>query len=84
MTFMQCLTRKTPLENERDLMARIGVRCVWCTLPYFALALGLAAFGEMRPLLTPASAIALAVPLAGAVLDWRRLQLRTNVREATA
>jgi hypothetical protein len=76
MTLWQWLTKKQPLNDSRDVMARVGFRCVWCTLPYFAVALALAAFGQTELLLTPASGVVLFVPIAGGILDWYRVHRR--------
>ena len=67
-------TRTLPLNDGRDVMARIGFRCVWCTIPYFALALLCAALGKPVLLLNPFAAIPLIVPVAGGVLDWLRVR----------
>jgi hypothetical protein len=61
-----------PLRDERDLLARVGVRYLCCTGPYFVLlwiiglwrdkselSLGMLAFG--------------CIPLLGALVDWHRL-----------
>jgi hypothetical protein len=76
MTVWHWLTKKLPLDDDRDVMARIGFRYVWCTLPYFAAALGMAAFGVTTLLLSPLSVVPLVVPIAGGILDWWRVRRR--------
>jgi hypothetical protein len=76
MTVWQWLTKTLPLENERDVMARIGFRFIWCTVPYFLLMFVLSAFG-ITVLFSPALALMiLFLPIIGGVADWRRLQRR--------
>ncbi len=38
MSAWKWLTQKLPLEDDRDIMARIGFRFIWCTGPYFLVA----------------------------------------------
>ena len=38
MNLWKTLTSKIPLEDGRDAAARIAVRFVFCTFPYFAIA----------------------------------------------
>ena len=76
MTIWQGLTKTLPLNDEHDVLARIGFRFVWCTGPYFLVAYALSAFGDRTMLLHPASFFVLALPLAGGLLDWCRLRWR--------
>ena len=78
MTVWQWFTKKLPLEDQRDVMARIGFRFLWCTGPYFLLAVILSAF-DMTAMLSPSLAlVVLAIPIIGGVIDWRRLKRRVE------
>lgn len=78
MNVWQSLTKTFPLEDERDLMARIGVRFVWGTGPYFLVALLLSMFGYDNLLRPWLSLWILAIPFLGGVIDWRRLNSRSK------
>jgi hypothetical protein len=76
MTVWQWLTKKLPLEDKRDVMARVGVRFLWCTGPYFLLAFILSAL-DINVMLSPALAVViLSIPIIGGVADWCRLKRR--------
>ena len=76
MTVWQSLTKKFPLEDDRDIMARIGFRFIWCTGPFFLLVFILSAFG-ITAMSSPWLALPiLSVPFIGGVIDWRRLKRR--------
>lgn len=75
MSLWQSMTT-IPLVDSRDVLARIGVLCVWCTLPYFAFILTWAAFDPSRSVATPSSFFMLAIPVLGGLLDWYRIKRR--------
>jgi len=76
MTVWQWLTKSRPLEDERDIMARIGFRFIWCTGPYFLLAFIFSRFGSPLLLLSWSALFFLSIPFIGGVIDWRRLKGR--------
>ena len=78
MTLWQWFTNTLPLNDERDAMARVGCRFLWCTAPYFIIALSLASFGNAALLRTPLALFMVAIPILGGLIDWRRLQRRTS------
>ena len=74
-------TRQLPLEDHRDVFARIGFRFIWATAPYFVLTyvLRIGAFGG-RPegaIQHFLSVFVFVVPILGGALDWWRLSHRT-------
>jgi hypothetical protein len=79
MTIWQWLTKRILLEDERDIMARIGFRFIWCTGPYFFLALVLSAFGKSKMLLSWPAFFFLAIPFIGGLVDWYRLKGRISM-----
>ncbi len=85
MNFWQVLTKTVPLEEERDILARIGLRFLWCTGPYFLFVIIWFAFVTNRnsPLteLWP-SLFFLAIPFLGGLNDWRRLKRQVEQLEA--
>lgn len=76
MRIWKWLTKKYPLHDDRDVMARIGVRFLSCTAPYLVYVMTSTALGHEVSLLTPFSAVAVLMPLAGGLLDWCRLASR--------
>jgi hypothetical protein len=80
MSFWQTM-KSLPLEDNRDILARIGMRCVCCTLPYFVFVYALNAFGFESPLTSPMSMWIVAIPIIGGVVDWFRIH-RQSVRSA--
>lgn len=74
MTLRQWLTTSPPLENERDAMARVGFRFLWCTAPYFLLSLLSMAFGYDQLLQSQWAIIMVGIPLIGGLADWRQLK----------
>jgi hypothetical protein len=83
MDLWKTLTSTIPLEDGRDAGARIAVRFVFCTFPYFAIALVLNALGNDRFLTTWMAPFFLAIPLVGGVIDWYRLGRRTKAASPT-
>jgi len=83
MTFWQWITKSWPLQDERDAMARIGARFLWCGVPYFAMAALMERFGDTT-LWNSHRCILLVVfiPMVGGLIDWRRLQLARTKRPA--
>lgn len=73
MTYWHWLTKKLPLLNDRDVLARMGFRFMWCTGLYFVVAWILAAFGHMTLLVNPGALMIIAIPFAGGMLDWHRV-----------
>jgi hypothetical protein len=73
MRIWKWLTKTYPLHDDKDVMARIGVRFLWCTAPYFVCAMTWAALRHEWLILNPVSAFAFLVPLVGGLLDWCRL-----------
>lgn len=64
--------RTLPLETSREVWARIGFRCIWCTIPYFSFALVAAALGDPTFVLSPFAVVALIVPVIGGMIDaWK-------------
>ncbi|HEX8523875.1 MAG TPA: hypothetical protein VF669_16595 [Tepidisphaeraceae bacterium] len=78
MGLWQSMTTTIPLVNSRDVLARIGVRCVWCTLPYFAFILAWAVFDPSRSVATPLSFFMLALPILGGLLDSYRIKRKSS------
>ena len=83
MNLWKTLTSRIPLEDGRDAAARIAVRFVFCTFPYFAIALGLNASGNNRLLTNWMAVFFLAIPIAGGMIDWYRLAQRTKAASPT-
>ena len=81
MNVWQWLAKKLPLENDRDIMARIGFRFIWCTGPYFLVAILLSIFGSSTLFTSWPSMFILAIPFVGGVVDWYRLKHRTKCVE---
>ncbi len=77
MTLWQMLCSVPPLVDERDVMARIGFRFLWCTGPYFIVAAALSAFGNAALLANPAAFFMAAIPVLGGLHDWRRIRSRS-------
>ena len=73
MNTWKWLTKKYPLENSRDIMARIGVRFVWCTGPYFLFAIVIATLGDNRLFTSWLTLFMLAIPFVGGLIDSYRL-----------
>ena len=48
MNVWQWLTKKLPIEDDRDILARVGFRFIWCTGPYFLVAGILSFFGSSK------------------------------------
>jgi hypothetical protein len=71
-------TRTLPLGNRRDVWVRLWMRLVWCTIPYFAVALYCAAWGDMSLLIPPIWVIPVLVPIAGLILDSRRIRSKLH------
>lgn len=72
-------TGRLPLEDRRDVLARVGFRFLWVTVPYFGMAwfFGLDPFGPPRPLLgLSATFLVISIPLIGGLIDWCRVQSR--------
>ncbi len=79
MTVPYWLTKSIPLDNERDMMARIGLRFLCCTGPYFLIAIILYAFGRPSMLLSMwLGLFFLLIPFVGGVIDWYRLKDRSK------
>jgi len=75
----QWWTRKLPLENDQDVLARIGFRFLWATAPYFALTylFGIGPFGDQPQALQRFLAVfVFVIPLLGGALDWLRVHHR--------
>ena len=68
--------KTTTLNDRRDLIARMRVRFLWCTLPLLLATLFAAANGELEFFLNPLFLIPLIMPIAGGAVDWFRLRLR--------
>ena len=84
MNTWQSLTKKLPLEDGRDVMARIGVRFVWCTGPYFLIALILSMLGNSSLLASSVALWILAIPFLGGIIDCRRLNSRKRAPSTPA
>jgi hypothetical protein len=72
-------TRRLPLENDRDVLARIGFRFIWATAPYFAVTdlLGIGPFGDHgQGFQRFVTAFIFAIPILGGALDWLRVHHR--------
>ncbi|WP_237229021.1 hypothetical protein [Rubinisphaera sp. JC750] len=82
MNLWQTLTSKIFLEDGRDLAARIGVRFIFCTFPYFVIALIMNAVGDGGLLNFWVAPFLLAVPIIGGMIDWYRLHHRTKAGRA--
>jgi len=81
MSIWKLITKNYTLEDDRDVMARIGLRFVLCTGPYFLLAtiaasLGSSVFFALWPAL-----FVLAIPFAGGIVDWYRINKRVERAE---
>jgi hypothetical protein len=76
MSFWRILTTEIPLDEERDVMARIGLRFIWCTGPFFLLAILLSSFGYSRTLLSGSALFIVLIPIVGGAIDWNRLKGR--------
>jgi hypothetical protein len=74
----QRLTKKLPLEDDRDIMARIGFRFIWFTGPYFLVAVILSTFGSSKLFTLWPALFILAIPCIGGVIDWCRLKRHTK------
>lgn len=74
MTLWQWLTIAPSLNNNRDLMARIGYRFLWCTAPYFIAISVLDSLGFGSVLNTPMTLFIFAIPLLGGLMDLCRLK----------
>lgn len=73
--------RRLPLEDKRDILARIGVRFLWATAPFFVLSFlaGIGPFGEdPQQWDRVLSALIFLMPVIGGLWDWLRLQLRAR------
>ena len=73
MTYLKSSSNNHSLRDHRDVMARIGIRFVWCTGPYFLVAViaanfGISTFFNLWPAL-----FMLAIPFAGGLVDLYRL-----------
>jgi hypothetical protein len=64
-----------PLDDQRHLFARVGLRFLCCTAPYLMGAFALVAFGSKSLNVVPACFM-LAIPILGGVSDWYRLKHR--------
>lgn len=74
----QTLTSRIPLENGRDAAARIAVRFVFCTFPYFTLATFMHALGDDRMLRGWIPWWILLIPILGGIVDAIRLRKRSR------
>ncbi len=81
MDVWQRLTYKLPLEDERDIMARIGFRFMWCTGPYFLVAVIVSTYRGNTLFTSWPELFVLAIPFIGGVVDWYRLNQRTKRAE---
>ncbi len=81
MNIWRWLTKKLPLEDNSDIMARVGFRFLWCTGPYFLVAIVLFRFGSGTLLASRLSMFILAIPFIGGVVDWHRLKHHTKCVE---
>jgi hypothetical protein len=68
------LFKTLPLENERDLWARVGLRFAWCTGPYFLFETCFASFAPPAWM----NLFFLAIPFLGAAVDFRQLSRRAR------
>jgi len=76
MNAWHSLTQKLPLEDDRDVFARVGFRFIWCTGPYLILAIVFSLFGNNRLLTIWPLAWMVAIPWLGGAVDYWRLKKR--------
>ena len=72
-------TRKLPLENGRDVLARVGFRFLWAIAPYFAVTwlFGIGPFGSVtQPTQRVLGVFIFMIPVLGGALDWFRVHHR--------
>jgi hypothetical protein len=68
-------TKQLPLEDNRDVLARVGFRFLWTTVPICIIAypfLKNPAFAVMRFL----AVFSFLIPIAGGLVDWFRIRRR--------
>ena len=75
MSFWKSFSKQLPLNDSRDVLARIGVRFVWCTGPFLLIAMTLSAFGNSGMLLSPWSFFIHLIPIVGGIIDWTRIRV---------
>ena len=63
----------TPIEDNRHVLARVGLRFIFCTGPYFLTAIIAQSFGSDRLFAMWPALFMLAIPFTGGLLDWFRL-----------
>ena len=78
MSLWDTFFKKIPVDDGRAVAARIAVRFVFCTFPYFTLALLMHAYGDDRLLTGWIAAWMLAIPVLGGMIDGYRLRHRTK------
>lgn len=74
-------TGRLPLENGRDVLARVGFRYLYVTVGYFALVwlLGIDPWSPRSPSQAfPGTFLALTLPLGAGIADWYRLRRRRS------
>jgi hypothetical protein len=81
VTKLQLIFMELPIQDERDVLARIGQRFAVCTGPYFLLALILSKFGHDGMLRSLVALLMIAIPFLGGVIDWR--WLKSSRKDAT-
>ena len=69
---------RVSLENQRDVLARMGFRYLWVTVGYYAIAwlVAIDPFGPRTSRPFSGMFVAVMIPLAGGIIDWCRLRLR--------
>ena len=80
-------TRQLPLENNRDVLARVGFRFLWATAPYFVFAylLKIGPFADGGSSLQRfLAAFIFVIPILGGLLDSWRLRYRARHGGTTA
>lgn len=72
------LKSELPLNNERDLWARVGFRFAWCTGPYLLLSPFIVNRSEF---FTFANLFVVSIPVMGALSDSWRLSRRAKLAQ---
>ena len=79
MNVWQWVAKKLSIEDDRDILARVGFRFIWCTGPYFLVAGILSVFGSSKMYAPWPALFIVSIPFMGGIIDWYRLKHRSNV-----
>lgn len=78
MSAWRLLTATLPLQDHRDVLARIAQRYLLCTAPFFLFIFAVNALGLARNWSSsPMAFLMIVIPLAGGVCDWRIVRQHT-------